>query len=168
MKIIEPEEFQEFTHFYCIFFQIIKMMIVVVVIYTFCWLPLHIITIAGDINKTFYNLPGMNIVWTASHWLAMSNSMYNPFIYCWMNAKFRNGFRQALRCCSVRNSGTELEMQRMHKSQNGRHSVRSTLKSFNNRHSTEPEYTYIHDANSCNGNSGNNNSPRSSSNTGSC
>lgn len=127
------------------------MLIVVVIIYTFCWLPLHIITIAGDINITFYNLPGMNIVWTCSHWLAMSNSMYNPFIYCWMNAKFRNGFRKALMCCGMRNSTTEMELQRMHKVQNGQHSVRSTLKSYHRRHTTDPEYTYIPDGNSCNG-----------------
>lgn len=141
------------------------MLIVVVIIYTFCWLPLHVITIAGDINKTFYNLPGMNIVWTVSHWLAMSNSMYNPFIYCWMNAKFRNGFKQALRCFGVRNSGSDLEMQRMNKSGNGHASMRSTTKGFPRRHTTDPEYTYIADGNSCNGTTITH--QRSSSNSGS-
>jgi len=139
------------------------MLIVVVIIYTFCWLPLHVITIAGDINKTFYNLPGMNIVWTSSHWLAMSNSMYNPFIYCWMNAKFRNGFKNALRCFGVHSSSSDMELQRMNKSQIGQHSVRSTMKGFTRRHTTDPEYTYIADGNSCNGTSVTQH--RSSSNT---
>ncbi|XP_045215010.1 RYamide receptor-like [Mercenaria mercenaria] len=96
--------------------KIIKMMIVVVIIYSICWLPLHIINIAGDINITFYNLPGMNIMWTVSHWLAMSNCMYNPFIYCWMNAKYRNGFINVFSCftCGLLKSRDEkIELQRM-------------------------------------------------------
>ncbi|XP_052764452.1 RYamide receptor-like [Mya arenaria] len=101
--------------------KIIKMMIVVVIIYAICWLPLHVITIAGDINKTFYNLPGMNIVWTASHWLAMSNCMYNPFIYCWMNAKFRNGFIKVFRCvtCGLPKPPRGIEMQQLRYHQSG-------------------------------------------------
>ncbi|WAQ95588.1 RYAR-like protein, partial [Mya arenaria] len=95
--------------------KIIKMMIVVVIIYAICWLPHHVITIAGDINITFYNLQGMNIVWTASHWLAMSTCMYNPFIYCWMNAKFRNGFIKVFRCvtCGLTKPRRGIEMQHM-------------------------------------------------------
>jgi hypothetical protein len=38
-------------------------------------------------------------IWTACHWLAMSNCCYNPIVYCWMNAKFRAGFRHIFRCC---------------------------------------------------------------------
>lgn len=38
-------------------------------------------------------------VWIACHWLAMSNCCYNPIVYCWMNDKFRYGFRYAFRCC---------------------------------------------------------------------
>lgn len=72
------------------------MMIVVVVIYATCWLPLNIINIAGDIDPTIYDTKGMNYIWMSFHWLAMSNCMYNPFIYCWMNSKFRNGFRRVL------------------------------------------------------------------------
>lgn len=93
------------------------MMIVVVIIYTICWLPIHVITIAGDINKTFYNIPGMHILWTFAHWLSMSNCMYNPFIYCWMNDKFRNGFLKVLRCftCGILRSRDDIELQRIHR-----------------------------------------------------
>jgi len=74
------------------------MMITVVVIYAICWLPLNVINIVGDLDPTIYDFRGMNYVWMISHWLAMSNCMYNPFIYCWMNAKFRNGFIKVIRC----------------------------------------------------------------------
>lgn len=104
-------------------------MIAVVIIYAICWLPLHVITIAGDINRTFYNLPGMNIMWTASHWLAMSNCMYNPFIYCWMNAKYRNGFAKVFSCftCGLLKSRDDIELQRMRRSQNNPTAVGSTF-----------------------------------------
>lgn len=38
-------------------------------------------------------------IWVACHWLAMSNSCYNPIVYCWMSDKFRTGFYQAFRWC---------------------------------------------------------------------
>jgi len=38
-------------------------------------------------------------LWIACHWLAMSNCCYNPIVYCWMNDKFRNGFRYAFGWC---------------------------------------------------------------------
>ena len=77
----------------------IKMMITVVIIYAMCWLPLHTITIIGDRQPEIYSHPYMNAVWICCHWLAMSSCCYNPIVYCWMNSKFRNGFRYALRWC---------------------------------------------------------------------
>ncbi|XP_061196111.1 RYamide receptor-like [Saccostrea echinata] len=92
--------------------KIIRMMIVVVAIYATCWLPLNIINIAGDINPSIYDTKGMNYIWMACHWLAMSNCMYNPFIYCWMNSKFRNGFRRVLShlTCGYVRMADEVEM----------------------------------------------------------
>ena len=79
--------------------QMVKMMITVVVIYAICWLPLHTITLVGDSYDEVYSYPYIHVIWTACHWLAMSNSCYNPIVYCWMNSRYRNGFRYALRCC---------------------------------------------------------------------
>ncbi|XP_060066614.1 RYamide receptor-like [Ylistrum balloti] len=95
--------------------KIIKMMITVVIIYAICWLPLHALNIAGDVDPSIYDIKGMNYIWMTSHWLAMSNCMYNPFIYCWMNAKFRNGFLKVLNCftCGLVSVNDEIEMQRM-------------------------------------------------------
>ena len=47
-------------------------------------------------NQWLTDYPGFPFLWMALHWLAMSHSCYNPVIYCWMNARFREGFIIAL------------------------------------------------------------------------
>jgi hypothetical protein len=63
------------------------MMIVVVTIFAFCWLPFHIyfiwVSLWPEVTQTFF----VREVFLGIYWLAMSNSMYNPMIYCWMNAR---------------------------------------------------------------------------------
>ncbi|KAI0208585.1 Tachykinin-like peptides receptor 99D, partial [Lamellibrachia satsuma] len=75
------------------------MMITVVIIYAMCWLPLHTITLVGDAHPNIWTYRYIQIVWISCHWLAMSNCCYNPMVYCWMNSRFRNGFKYALRAC---------------------------------------------------------------------
>lgn len=75
----------------------VKMMITVVIIYALCWLPLHTITLVGDAHEQIYHYRYIQVIWIACHWLAMSNSCYNPIVYCWMNSKFRNGFCYVMR-----------------------------------------------------------------------
>lgn len=77
----------------------VKMMMTVVLIYALCWLPLHTITLLGDMHPDIYGFSYIQVIWCACHWLAMSNSCYNPMVYCWMNSKYRNGFRYVLRYC---------------------------------------------------------------------
>ncbi|XP_067136190.1 LOW QUALITY PROTEIN: RYamide receptor-like [Centruroides vittatus] len=77
--------------------KMIKMMITCVTAFTLCWLPLNTLVVIGDQYPQIYTLSGIVYVWFACHWLAMSHACYNPFIYCWMNTKFRMGFRYALR-----------------------------------------------------------------------
>jgi len=37
-------------------------------------------------------------VWILCHWLAMTHCCCNPIVYCWMNDKFRTGFRRLFSC----------------------------------------------------------------------
>jgi len=74
--------------------QMVKMMVTVVVIYALCWLPLHCVTLAGDTNPDIWSYRHVQVVWIASHWLAMSNCCYNPFVYFWMSSNFRSAFRR--------------------------------------------------------------------------
>ena len=77
----------------------VKMMIIVVIIYAFCWLPFHTITLIGERHPSIWDYQYCQVIWISCHWLAMSNCCYNPMVYCWMNSKFRNGFRYVLRFC---------------------------------------------------------------------
>ncbi|XP_077865510.1 substance-P receptor-like [Saccoglossus kowalevskii] len=77
--------------------KVVKMMIVVLVIFAVCWLPLHIYMLLARHHPYLYKQAHMQHVYMAIYWLAISNSMYNPFIYCWMNDRFRRGFKRALR-----------------------------------------------------------------------
>ncbi|CAO1425313.1 unnamed protein product [Diamesa hyperborea] len=72
--------------------KMIKMMVTVVFCFIICWLPFNIFMLIGP-DETWELLP---YIWFAFHWLAMSHSIYNPIIYCYMNARFRSGFIQVL------------------------------------------------------------------------
>ena len=67
--------------------QIVKMMIVVVTIFGACWLPMHVYWVICNQNPDVLNYRSTQPTYLALYWLAMSNAMYNPLIYCWMNAR---------------------------------------------------------------------------------
>ncbi|OWF41941.1 RYamide receptor-like [Mizuhopecten yessoensis] len=79
----------------------IKMIIVVVIAYLLSWLPLHVITIVGDLDQSIFDADYVHMMWLAAHWLAFSNSGVNPVIFFWMNTKFRHNFIVCIhtKCC---------------------------------------------------------------------
>ncbi|XP_058986386.1 prolactin-releasing peptide receptor-like [Musca domestica] len=74
--------------------KVIKMLIIVVIVFGVCWLPLQLY------NILYVTIPEVNeyqfigIVWFCCDWLAMSNSCYNPFIYGIYNEKFKREFNK--------------------------------------------------------------------------
>ncbi|XP_018786111.1 PREDICTED: substance-P receptor-like isoform X2 [Bactrocera latifrons] len=79
--------------------KVIKMLIIVVVVFGLCWLPLQLYNILyvtfPEINEYHF----ISIIWFCCDWLAMSNSCYNPFIYGIYNEKFQREFNKRFATC---------------------------------------------------------------------
>ncbi|ESO87099.1 hypothetical protein LOTGIDRAFT_107384 [Lottia gigantea] len=82
--------------------KVVKMMIVVVLIFAVCWFPMHLYFILTNVKPSIVFMENIQQFYLIIYWLAMSNSMYNPIIYCWMNARFRHGFIRFFRCSPCR------------------------------------------------------------------
>jgi len=79
--------------------KVIKMLMMVVALFTLAWLPLQLYDVLNQIFTEINEYPYINIIWFCMHWLAMSNSCYNPFIYLLLNDKFQKELRLKLACC---------------------------------------------------------------------
>ncbi|XP_060067182.1 RYamide receptor-like [Ylistrum balloti] len=83
--------------------KMVKMMIVVVLLYALCWLPLHTLQLYSDVDPTIYDhVPNSHLLWNFILWLALVHACCNPVIYFWMNKRFRYGFLRLLVCCLKR------------------------------------------------------------------
>lgn len=67
----------------------LKMLIAVVAVFSVCWFPLNCYVVLLSSNVIQAN----NALYFTFHWLAMSSTCYNPFIYCWLNHSFRAELR---------------------------------------------------------------------------
>ncbi|XP_035281116.1 neuromedin-K receptor-like isoform X2 [Anguilla anguilla] len=98
--------------------KVVKMMIIVVLTFAFCWMPYHIYFIVTGLNKLLTKWKYIQQVYLSVMWLAMSSTMYNPIIYCCVNSRFRAGFKRAFRWCPFIKVSTydelELQMARFH------------------------------------------------------
>lgn len=69
----------------------------VVLLFALCYLPIHSFNILQEVYENVLYYRYIKLVYLTVLLAAMSNCVYNPFIYCWMNAKFRNGFKSVFR-----------------------------------------------------------------------
>ncbi|XP_068177271.1 G-protein coupled receptor 83 [Antennarius striatus] len=73
----------------------LAMLLLVVGVFAVCWLPLNcyvVLLSSQTINSS-------NVLFFCFHWLAMSSTCYNPFIYCCLNPTFRQELRLLLDLC---------------------------------------------------------------------
>ncbi len=79
--------------------KVTRMMATVVLLFAICWLPYQsykFLEIQWPRINNFYYI---NVVWFGLHWLAMSNSCVNPFIYAIHNEKFQEEFKRRWSTC---------------------------------------------------------------------
>ncbi|XP_008842586.1 probable G-protein coupled receptor 83 [Nannospalax galili] len=65
--------------------QTLKMLMTVVLLYTISWLPLNLYLVLLSSES----ISSHNGLYFFLHWLAISSSCYNPYIYCWLSDSFR-------------------------------------------------------------------------------
>ncbi|XP_075163166.1 leucokinin receptor [Haematobia irritans] len=106
--------------------KVIKMLIIVVIVFGVCWLPLQLYNILYVTIPEINEYQFIGIVWFSCDWLAMSNSCYNPFIYGIYNEKFKREFNKRFHTCFCRfqTSGGE-----MHERTMSMHTRASSLRS---------------------------------------
>lgn len=83
-----------FNLFSC--FQTFAVFMTIVFAYAICWLPIHVITIIGDITPSIYDVPSVHVLWLFAHFLAVSNAAINPVIVLVMQRKFRQRLNPVL------------------------------------------------------------------------
>ncbi|KAF7495164.1 Tachykinin-like peptides receptor 86C [Sarcoptes scabiei] len=69
--------------------KVVQMLIFVVVVFAVCWLPYHIYFITTYQWPHLTTVKGIQHIFLAIYWLAMSNSLLNPIILLMMNNRFR-------------------------------------------------------------------------------
>lgn len=63
------------------------MFIVVVILFTICWLPYHGYFVAVYINQAIVKYDNIHHIFLAFYWLAMCNALINPLVYCYFNQR---------------------------------------------------------------------------------
>ncbi|BFY97596.1 hypothetical protein BsWGS_00636 [Bradybaena similaris] len=75
-----------------------NMLIAMVVIFVLCWMPLNMVHLWRDADKSMEGWYYFTLIFFVAHVIAMSSTIYNPFLYAWMNDNFKKEFRQVLPC----------------------------------------------------------------------
>ena len=79
--------------------RVTKMVVVVVLIFAVCWLPLQVIFLVTSFGNYPDTIEGI-IVKLAFNCLAYMNSCVNPILYAFLSDNFRKSFRKVLGCAS--------------------------------------------------------------------
>ncbi|GFO21400.1 short neuropeptide f receptor [Plakobranchus ocellatus] len=69
-----------------------------VVIFLLCWMPLNMTHLMRDADSSLDKWYYFTLIFFLAHVVAMSSTIYNPFLYAWMNDNFKKEFRHVLPC----------------------------------------------------------------------
>jgi len=82
--------------------RVTKMVVIVVVIFALCWLPIHIVFIIQNFGS-YHNSVSYLAIQMVSNCLAYMNSCVNPILYAFLSNNFRQSFKKVL-CCGYRHT----------------------------------------------------------------
>ncbi|KAK7929007.1 hypothetical protein WMY93_005402 [Mugilogobius chulae] len=83
----------------------LAMLLIVVGVFAICWFPLNCYVVLLSSQA----IQASNALYFCFHWLAMSSTCYNPFIYCCLNPTFRQELQLLLDMCKRRRPAVDLE-----------------------------------------------------------
>uniref|UniRef100_UPI0037E77E20 G-protein coupled receptor 83-like n=1 Tax=Semicossyphus pulcher TaxID=241346 RepID=UPI0037E77E20 len=87
----------------------LAMLLLVVGVFAVCWFPLNCYVVLLSSQA----IHSSNAIYFCFHWLAMSSTCYNPFIYCCLNPTFRQELRLLVDMCrGKRRAAVGLELER--------------------------------------------------------
>lgn len=113
-----------------------RMLIAMVAIFGLSWLPLNLINISSDFYSLAEDWRYYMVLFFIAHFIAMSSTCYNPFLYAWLNENFRKEFKQILPCLGAfvtkkpkrnLNQSERTGMYRSEKTCNGNDTIQESL-----------------------------------------
>lgn len=113
-----------------------RMLIAMVAIFGLSWLPLNLINISSDFYSLAEDWRYYMVLFFVAHFIAMSSTCYNPFLYAWLNENFRKEFKQILPCLGALvtnktkrnfNQSERTGMYRSEKTCNGNDTIQESL-----------------------------------------
>ncbi|KAH9413990.1 hypothetical protein DERP_012367 [Dermatophagoides pteronyssinus] len=101
--------------------KIIKMLIMIVLIFVLCWLPIHIHSFIVWFHpirfQTYLGYLLYVISFFICHWLAMAHSFLNPFIYGFMSENFKTNFHRLFCQTTTTTTSAAMKLRKKHKKQ---------------------------------------------------
>ena len=103
--------------------KVIRMLIIVVVVFAVCWLPVHVYQMDEGVSGIVVSGGAANwdpyVIIYICYWFSQANSAINPWLYIGLNGKIKAAFKNMIRCrhevladqgqltlTTTRNSGT--------------------------------------------------------------
>nr|QZA87402.1 neuropeptide Y receptor [Haliotis discus hannai] len=75
-----------------------RMLIAMVTIFVCCWMPLNVVHLVREYETTIAVWYYFTLIFFIAHVIAMSSTIYNPFLYAWMNDNFKKEFKLVVPC----------------------------------------------------------------------
>ena len=85
--------------------QVIRMLIIVVMVFAVCWLPVHVYQMHDGVS---IGVSGRRAMWETYviiyifFWLSQANSAINPWWYIGLNRKTTAAFKNLIRCTTMK------------------------------------------------------------------